>query len=486
MSSSYLQFFPFVVLAFEYNLWLFRKIIFSCFSFNRTASRSISLENDSTSDVEDHWEQHLEEIGDKLNAENDRTGFLRIVNRNHLFNSSNYSLGSMFSLNTSLNASFPGAAVSRKNSVRNKFGNKSAISALYQLLIEPFEDCMKDVTDDAGTNASDLILVLQGDLFLIPFSILRKDQTMDYLFERFNLIVVPSLTSLQNTNKHDRHGRPVIDSSGAVVVGNPKLTPSICNHWHLHDIPSSEYEARIVGEILTARPLIGQEATKGAVLNQIEQVEVIHFATHISWKLSSVILSPGEVASHPPARFPTIDSDDSASDISSFDGPSLAEYLLTAADILNLKLHAKLVILSSGYTDDRAGRINTDGVVGLTRSLLSAGAQSVLYCLWPVPDQASKLLMRTLYLGLQEGKCVSQALTFAVKTVQATKQFSHPSNWGGWVLIGQDVKLSSKVAQMGHAICELLQHPTQCREAMRVLLHLVSIGLIFSTSYLGH
>lgn len=431
------------------------------------------MDNDCTSDVEDHWEQHLEELGDKLNAENDRTGFLRIVNRNHLFNSSNYSLGSMFSLNVSLNASFPGASISRKNSVRNKFGNRSAISALYQLLIEPFEESMKDVTEQSGSCASDLILVLQGDLFLIPFSVLRKDQTMEYLYERFNLIVVPSLTSLQNTNKHDRNGRPVIDSSGAVVVGNPKLTSSICQHWHLHDIPSSEYEARIVGEILTARPLIGHEATKGAVLNQIEQVEVIHFATHISWKLSSVILSPGEVSSHPQTRFPTIDSDDSSSDISSFDGPSLAEYLLTAADILNLKLHAKLVILSSGYTDDRAGRINTDGVVGLTRSLLSAGAQSVLYCLWPVPDQASKLLMRTLYIGLQEGKCVSQALTFAVKTVQTTKQFSHPSNWGGWVLIGQDVKLSSKVAQMGHAIGELLQHPAQCREAMRVLLHLV-------------
>ncbi|XP_053375846.1 tetratricopeptide repeat protein 28-like isoform X2 [Mercenaria mercenaria] len=444
---------------------------------SRTTPRSVSVENDSTSDIEDHFEQQLEELGDKLNAENDRTGFLRIVNRNHLYNSSNYSLGSMFSLNVSLNASFPGATISRKNSVRSKFGNKSAVSALYQLLIEPFEESMKEITEDAGSSPSDLILVLQGDLFLIPFSVLRKDQTMEYLYERFNLIVVPSLTSLQNTSKHDKHGRPVIDSSGAVVVGNPKLTPSICQHWHLHDIPSSEYEARIVGEILTARPLIGHEATKGAVLNQIEQVEVIHFATHISWKLSSVILSPGEVPSHPPARFPTIDSDDSASDISSFDGPSLAEYLLTAADILNLKLHAKLVILSSGYTDDRAGRINTDGVVGLTRSLLSAGAQSVLYCLWPVPDQASKLLMRTLYIGLQEGKCVSQALTFAVKTVQSTKQFSHPSNWGGWVLIGQDVKLSSKVAQMGHAICELLQHPNQCREAMRVLLHLIEKSL---------
>ena len=443
------------------------------------------MDNESTSDVEDQWEQHLEELGDKLNAENDRTGFLRIVNRNHLFNSSNYSLGSLLSVSASLNgcnSSFPGATISRKNSVKNRFGNKSAISSLYQLLIEPYEEALKDVADELGSGTSDLILVLQGELYLIPFSVLRKDQTMEYLFERFNLIVVPSLTSLHNRSKHDKHGRPVIDSSGAVIVGNPKLTPSICQHWHLHDIPASEYEARIVGEILTARPLIGQEATKGAVLNQIEQVEVIHFSTHVSWKLSSVILTPSEVSTHP-SRFPTIDSDDSSSDISALDGPSLSEYLLTAADILNLKLHAKLVVLSAGYTDDRAGRINADGVVGLTRALLSAGAKSVLFCLWPVPDQASKLLMRTLYENLSEGKSVSQALSAAIKVVQATRQFSHPSNWGGWVLMGQDVKLSSKVAQMGHAICELLSQPAQCREAMRVLLHLVSLSLHFLTLY---
>lgn len=42
------------------------------------------------------WSQHLEEIGDRMNPEADRSGFLRMVNRNHLFNSSNYSLSSLF------------------------------------------------------------------------------------------------------------------------------------------------------------------------------------------------------------------------------------------------------------------------------------------------------------------------------------------------------------------------------------------------------
>ena len=46
--------------------------------------------SETESEADDLWQLHLEEIGDKLNAENDRTGFLRMVNRNHIFNASSY------------------------------------------------------------------------------------------------------------------------------------------------------------------------------------------------------------------------------------------------------------------------------------------------------------------------------------------------------------------------------------------------------------
>ncbi|XP_076108116.1 uncharacterized protein LOC143076268 isoform X2 [Mytilus galloprovincialis] len=438
--------------------------------------------NDGDSECDDVWQQHLEELGDKLNAENDKTGFLRMVNRNHKLNSSNYSLSSLFSLSTlnGVNSSFHST---RKNSLRiyNKSGHnsgaKTPLSVLYHILIEPMEEALETASEDYGAGTIDLVLVLQGELYLIPFSILKKDQKSECLFERFNISIMSSVTNLQNAQKHEKQGRPVIDSSGAVVVGNPKLSPGASQHWIFKDIPEAEYEARVVGELLTSRPLIGPDATKAAILHQIEQVEVIHFCTHISWKLSSIVLAPSEniPSQH---RFPSIDSDDSSSDITGFDGPAMSEYLLTAADILNLKLHAKLVVLSSGYTDDRAGRINSDGVVGLTRALLSAGAKCVLYSLWPVPDDASKMLMRSLYTALQEGQSVTHALQHAMKAVQSARQYSHPANWGGWILVGHDIKLSSKIALMGHAICEILLSPGQCREAMRVLLHLIEKSLM--------
>ncbi|KAK7499051.1 hypothetical protein BaRGS_00009598, partial [Batillaria attramentaria] len=427
-------------------------------------------ESEADSEV---FQQQLEELGGRLNVENDRTGFLAMINRAHTFNSSTVSLGSILSLPASTRSST--STLHRRPFVK-RTGGKSPLSTLYQCLISPMEETIARVSEGVA-EPIDLVLVLQGDLYLIPFLMLRHEQADRFLFERFNLIIVPSVSALQNTQKMDSQGRAVIDSSGALVVGNPLLTPSICQHLHLKEIPGAEYEARILGELLSCRPLIGPEATKGAVLHQIEQVEVIHFATHISWKLSSIVLSPCEFAGTTSSQhFSMLDSDDSASDVSSLGNPSLSEYLLTAADILNLKLHAKLVVLNSGYTDDRAGRVNTDGVVGLTRALLSAGAQCVLFSLWPVPDSASKLLMRTLYGALQDGKRITQALSKAVKTVQSTKQFSHPANWGGWVVVGHDVQLSSKVALMGHALGQILQAPTMSRETMRVLLHLSDPG----------
>jgi hypothetical protein len=80
--------------------------------------------------------------------------------------------------------------------------------------------------------------------------------------------------------------------------------------------------------------------------------------------------------------------------------PSLSEFLLTAADLLNLHLSARLVVISSSHTRDHHGWATSDGIVTLTRALLVAGAQCILVCLWPVPDTATKILLRAFYSAL--------------------------------------------------------------------------------------
>ena len=129
--------------------------------------------------------------------------------------------------------------------------------------------------------------------------------------------------------------------------------------------------------------------------------------------------------------------------------PPLSEFLLTAADVLSLKLtRCKLVVLSTCHTrDGEDSKITRDGLTALTRALLAAGAQCVLVSLWPVPDTAVKLVMKALYSSLLQGARVSRALADAMTTVQTTKQYGHPANWAGFVLIGSDVKLSNKVSK---------------------------------------
>lgn len=75
--------------------------------------------------------------------------------------------------------------------------------------------------------------------------------------------------------------------------------------------------------------------------------------------------------------------------------------------------------------------MTSDGLVGLTRAFLAAGVQCVCVSLWPVPIAASKLFTHTFYTALLNGTKASAALTEAMKMLQSSKHFSHPSNWAG-------------------------------------------------------
>ena len=94
---------------------------------------------DGDTDMGDLWSQHLEELGDKLNQEGDRSGFLRMVNRSHAFNSSSYSLSSLFSLGSvSINSgstSRPGSTRSR----RSLWQGPACLRSLHDLLLAPIE-----------------------------------------------------------------------------------------------------------------------------------------------------------------------------------------------------------------------------------------------------------------------------------------------------------------------------------------------------------
>ncbi|XP_062822246.1 LOW QUALITY PROTEIN: tetratricopeptide repeat protein 28-like [Anolis carolinensis] len=403
-------------------------------------------------------------------ATSDPNDFLQMVSRNNLLNRNGQSLSSLCSSSSS-NSSSPvcpskeGAGTSSLPR-RNPSGPKvPPLRALYDLLIAPMEG---GLMPSCGQFQRHLTLVLEGDLFLVPFALLKGSASNEFLYERFTLIAVPSIHALTNNNK--KATPPPCSPSSALVVANPSLPPSVRSQWLWGPMPAAESEALTVAETLGCPALTGAAATKERVTAAMPAAECLHFATHVSWKLSAVVLAPeggegaeGEVPTH--------------------------DFLLTAADVLALRLRAKLVVLGC-WPESPAGQLTADGLVALSRAFLAAGAQCVLVQLWPVPAEASAAFAAGFYGALAGGGvargggggggvAVSAALVEGIKAVQRrqTKGSDHPAQWAGFTLIGRDVKLSSPSSLIGQALREILQHPDRARDALRVLLHLVEKSL---------
>ncbi len=404
---------------------------------------------------DDMWSSHLDALGDRLNQDGDRSGFLRMVNRGSRLNGSSYSLSSLFSVGSVGGGC--GSTVSsrhRHGSARSKrrHGWQGPLAArrLYELLLEPLEDDLPE------GYPCELMIVPDGELYLVPWAMLRSPHCPEALCERYSLITAPSLTSIKaarnkSVNKADDADQQREGDDKILVVGNPKLPASVSEHWGWGDIPHAAQEASLVSEVLQApAPLVGAAANKETVMSRLAKAECIHLACHVSWKLSAIVLSPGELVdssssssgggggggkaggggggiggtskrysinsdtiheeedlrSEVASSGADLDDDDDDDD----DAPALSEFLLTAADVLNLRLSsAKLVVVSSCHTrDETHGAATRDGLVSLARALLAAGARCVMLSLWPVPPAAVKVVMRAMYSSMLQGARASR------------------------------------------------------------------------------
>lgn len=249
-----------------------------------------------------------------------------------------------------------------------------------------------------------MILVLEGELYLIPFAVLRSAQDdAEYLSERCSLITIPSLQTLRQKNRLKARNQANGTSSSTLVVGSC-IPRSIAESLNLTESAASLQEAAMVSDLLQAKTLVGSNATKNNVLTELPTVECVHFASAISWKMSGIVLSLGDMLDSGAHKRNDIDRTDGEenNDISSnsVDIPSIADYLLTADDIMSVKLNTKLIVLSAHNSLEP---INGVGVANLSKNWLRAGASAVLLSLWPVPETASKILLRAFYSALLQG-----------------------------------------------------------------------------------
>lgn len=106
-------------------------------------------------------------------------------------------------------------------------------------------------------------------------------------------------------------------------------------------------------------------------------------------------------------------------------------------EIYNLKLSANLVVLSACQTG-LGKEIKGEGLIGLTRGFMYAGAERVAASLWKVDDAATAELMTHVYRGiLREGKTPAAALRAAQFEVWQQQSWRAPYYWAAFILQGE-------------------------------------------------
>jgi len=112
--------------------------------------------------------------------------------------------------------------------------------------------------------------------------------------------------------------------------------------------------------------------------------------------------------------------------------------ILTAMEATGLDLQGtKLVVLSACETGN--GKVtNGDGVYGLRRALVIAGAESLVMTLWQVDDLATRDLMTGYYAKLQAGKNRSSALRDVQLEISAKDKYAHPYYWASFLPAGDN------------------------------------------------
>ena len=285
--------------------------------------------------------------------------------------------------------------------------DECALKTMYEVIIAPISQW---ITDD------ELIIVPDGSSFFVPYAAL-VDQHSRYLSETLRIRLAPSLTTLRLlTDCPEGHH----STSGALLVGNPWVeTVRFPGKFDkLAPLPGAEEEVKIIGQILNIEPLIGKNATKDQVLSEFQSVSLVHIAAHGHAETGEIILSPNNASSKKPEE---------------------EDFLLSMADVLNAKLNAKLVVLSCCYTG--RGKIKAEGVVGIARSFLAAGARAVIASLWAISDEATLAFMKHFYKQLMAGQSASKSLNQTMKWMQKTGDFSAVKYWAPFMLIGDDVTM---------------------------------------------
>ncbi len=305
----------------------------------------------------------------------------------------------------------------KKSSTANRSINALRNSIKYQV-----DDSFDQISREMYTllipqlprNINQLILIPDGILNTIPFETLINPESSNYLIEEFAISYDYSANLLLNRSEQDFE-----ESSKEVLLLAP-VDFSECS-IELSPLPGTEAELREIKLLFNSNdwkvhPYLKKDASEEFIKsNGLDRFRYMHFATHglvneSQPELSQIFLFPN-------------DNEDGS---------------LYSGDIYNLKINAELVSLSACETG--LGQVvKGEGIVGLSRALLYAGAQNLMVSLWQVSDNSTAELMIEFYrqhLFYDHVRSFSEALRQAKIQMIRSDTYYKPYFWAPFILVG--------------------------------------------------
>lgn len=245
----------------------------------------------------------------------------------------------------------------------------------------------------------------------------------DPVFDANDPRVVMAARKRESGGKLVANVRSAEGSSSSTAI-NPELMRSArsFNRAGFSQLPFTGKEADAIAAFIPKAKLLkatGFKANRAtATSGELARYRIVHFATHGLLnsehpELSGLVLS-------------LVDEDGAAQD-----------GFLRMHEIYNLQLPADVIVLSACQTA-LGKEIKGEGLVGLTRGFMYAGAERVVASLWQVDDLATSELMKRFYRGmLQDGMRPAAALRAAQIEMMKQKRWASPYFWAGFTVQGE-------------------------------------------------
>jgi CHAT domain-containing protein len=321
-------------------------------------------------------------------------------------------------------------------------------------------------------NATQLLISPDGELNLLPFQALVDEQNR-YLIHRYSFTYLTSGRDLLRMQvARESRSVPLVIANPAFGESAPEQKTKAITKWaepnarrrnvtdarslselYFAPLDGTAQEADAIQKFFPdANLLTGEGATKSALKQKVSP-RILHIATHGFFLQIPQTVANGQARAATPTRGveaaaesdnPLLRSGLALAGANRRGAATADDGILTALEASGLNLWGtKLVVLSA--CDTGLGEVhNGEGVYGLRRAFVLAGAESLVMSLWPASDYSTRTLMTSYYRNLKQGLGRGAALRQVQLDMLRRNPQLHPFYWANFIQSGEWANLDGK------------------------------------------